>query len=62
MGQERCEGGDLDAPEGSWVHVAFAFDHWEKLNLDEKHFPAFSLGEQTLQSMGLGWYLHCLIS
>mmetsp|Transcript_9949 Transcript_9949/g.24018 ORF Transcript_9949/g.24018 Transcript_9949/m.24018 type:complete len:436 (+) Transcript_9949:53-1360(+) len=30
MGNGRCEGGDLDAPEGSWIHVAFAFDFFEK--------------------------------
>lgn len=30
MGLGRCEGGDLDAPEGSWVHVAFAFDDFKK--------------------------------
>ena len=38
MGNGRCEGGDLDAPEGSWIHVAFAFDFFEMLICIEKTF------------------------
>ncbi|CAE7492826.1 unnamed protein product [Symbiodinium sp. CCMP2456] len=49
MGKGRCEGGDLDAPEGSWVHVAFAFDDWEMLICIEK---IFCLGGKVASQSG----------